>query len=55
MYCVGHIGIAFLTAVFLRTLTRGVTVGMAIVLGNPSTVQIMCDPVGLWKFKILHF
>lgn len=43
----GHIGIAFLTSVFLRALTRGVTVGVAFVLGDPSTEQIMCDPVGL--------
>lgn len=43
----GHIAIAFLTSMFLRTLTRGLTVGMAFVLGDPSTEQIMCDPVGL--------
>lgn len=44
VYCVGHIGIAFLTAVFLRTLTRRETVGMAFVLGILPQYSLCVTP-----------
>lgn len=38
-----------------QNLHQGIDCRDGICPGDPSTGQIMCDPVGLWQSKILRF